>query len=77
MSEYCNNDREESINFPIELDPFPFKSSSTEFNNGTTPLLTENIEWSKLNESNKVKENKAENSEHINDGGNVICHLEI
>ena len=77
MSEYCNNDREELINFPIELDPFPYKSSSTGNINDTTQLSTETNESSKLNESNEVKENEADNVEHANDGGNVICFPEI
>ena len=56
MSENSNNDKEESINFPIELDPFPFKSSSTENIDSVTHSFTKLCESSKLDESIEVKE---------------------
>ena len=75
MSENCNNGREGSIYFPIELEPFPFKSSSTGKIDDTTQLCIGTNESSKLNESDEVKENKPEDVEHANDGGNMICTL--
>ena len=77
MSENSNNDKEESINFPIELDPFPFKSSSTGNIDSVTHSFTKLCESSKLDESIEVKENETKNVDHKNDGGNVTCHLKM
>ena len=77
MSENSNNDKDESINFPIELDPFPFASSSTGNINSVTHSFTKLDESSKLDESIEVKESKTESVDHKNDGGKVTCHLEM
>ena len=76
MSENSNNDKDESIHFPIELDPFPFKSNPTGNIDNVIHSITKLNASSKLGESIEVKENKTENVDNANDGGDIICNLE-
>ena len=70
MSEQNNGVNENSIIFPIELDPFPFHSSATRNINGKLHIFTENKDSSKSQVSQEVKENKLVEIGQTDDKGN-------
>ena len=70
MSEQNNGVNENSIIFPIELDPFPFHSSATRNINGKLHIFTENKDSYKSQVSQEVKENKLVEIGQTDDKGN-------